>query len=339
MQWRQSSGGGSTVPVRLLMTKCQLENFKSSLLHEHFMYLPDMVEIPCARGQLNEIKKLEVDMWELKVKGTDLVGYTQRFQELALLCRRMFPEEADKIEKYVSGMPDVLYGNVMASKPQTMQEFPRLGELQSCSSRRRMDHSRCALITGLNKLNSEESLTTPLPRINDLLINFKGRVSTSRIDLKIGVYHQLRVREEEYSKNGIQNTSMVFTVDPRQDRIPQKGIGQLLRQTHGDVPSILSDKQEAAFSTIKAEFCSAPILALPEVAKILSHTAMRHQRLGAVLMRKKSWLKIQKDLRNLEWKKFRKPRADELFCLNGKELVPCYGDLRTVIMHESYKSK
>ncbi|GJT96137.1 putative reverse transcriptase domain-containing protein [Tanacetum coccineum] len=48
-----------------------------------------------------KIKKLEVELWELKVKGTDVMGYNQRFQELALLCGRMFPEESDKIEKYV----------------------------------------------------------------------------------------------------------------------------------------------------------------------------------------------------------------------------------------------
>ncbi|GKD60082.1 reverse transcriptase domain-containing protein [Tanacetum coccineum] len=49
----------------------------------------------------NEIKKLEIEIWDLKVKGIDLTSYTQRFQELALLCGRMFPEESDKIEKYV----------------------------------------------------------------------------------------------------------------------------------------------------------------------------------------------------------------------------------------------
>ncbi|GJV15933.1 putative reverse transcriptase domain-containing protein [Tanacetum coccineum] len=47
-----------------------------------------------------KIKKLEVELWELKVKGTDVIGYNQRFQELVLLCGRMFPEESDKIEKY-----------------------------------------------------------------------------------------------------------------------------------------------------------------------------------------------------------------------------------------------
>ncbi|GJT89653.1 hypothetical protein Tco_1078498 [Tanacetum coccineum] len=34
------------------------------------------------------------------VKGTDVVSYTQCFQELELMCGRMFPEESDEVEKY-----------------------------------------------------------------------------------------------------------------------------------------------------------------------------------------------------------------------------------------------
>ncbi|GJX76248.1 putative reverse transcriptase domain-containing protein [Tanacetum coccineum] len=70
----------------------------------------------------NEIKKIEAELWNLKVQGTDVVAYNQRFQELALLCDRMFPEETDKIERYVGGMPDLIYSSVVASKPKTMQE-------------------------------------------------------------------------------------------------------------------------------------------------------------------------------------------------------------------------
>nr|GEU84646.1 hypothetical protein [Tanacetum cinerariifolium] len=33
------------------------------------------------------------------------------------------------------------------------------------------------------------------------------------------------------------------------------------------------------------------------------------------------------------------PHADGTLCLNGRSWLPCYGDLRTVIMHESHKSK
>ncbi|GKE91765.1 reverse transcriptase domain-containing protein, partial [Tanacetum coccineum] len=69
-----------------------------------------------------EIKKLEAELWNLKVKGTDVIWYNQRFQELALLCVRMFPEESDKIKRYVGGLPDMIHGSVVASKPKTMQE-------------------------------------------------------------------------------------------------------------------------------------------------------------------------------------------------------------------------
>ncbi|GJV41609.1 reverse transcriptase domain-containing protein [Tanacetum coccineum] len=77
------------------------------------------ISVICPR---NEIKKLEIEIWDSKVKGTDLTSYTQRFQELALLCGRMFPEESDKIEKYVSSLPDMIHRSVMASKPKTMQD-------------------------------------------------------------------------------------------------------------------------------------------------------------------------------------------------------------------------
>ncbi|GJV20692.1 reverse transcriptase domain-containing protein [Tanacetum coccineum] len=70
----------------------------------------------------NEMKKLETELWNLKVKGTDVIGYNQRFQELALLCVRMFPEESEKIERYVGGLPGMIHGNIIASRPKTMQD-------------------------------------------------------------------------------------------------------------------------------------------------------------------------------------------------------------------------
>nr|GEZ70809.1 putative reverse transcriptase domain-containing protein [Tanacetum cinerariifolium] len=55
-----------------------------------------MTDKYCPRG---EIKKLETEIWELKTKGTDVIGYSRRFQELALMCDRTFPKESDRIEK------------------------------------------------------------------------------------------------------------------------------------------------------------------------------------------------------------------------------------------------
>nr|GEZ15798.1 reverse transcriptase domain-containing protein [Tanacetum cinerariifolium] len=69
-----------------------------------------------------EIKKLEIAIWNLKVKGTDVVSYTQRFQELALMCWRMFPEKFDEVEKYIDRLPDMIQGSEISSKPKTMQD-------------------------------------------------------------------------------------------------------------------------------------------------------------------------------------------------------------------------
>nr|GEX24590.1 hypothetical protein [Tanacetum cinerariifolium] len=44
------------------------------------------------------------------------------FQEVALMCERMFPEEAEKVERYIGGLPDMIHGSVKASKPQSIQE-------------------------------------------------------------------------------------------------------------------------------------------------------------------------------------------------------------------------
>nr|GEU76277.1 hypothetical protein [Tanacetum cinerariifolium] len=58
----------------------------------------------------------------VQVKGTDVVAYSQRFQELALMCDRTFLEEIDKVERYVDGLPDTIHSSVMATKPKTMQD-------------------------------------------------------------------------------------------------------------------------------------------------------------------------------------------------------------------------
>ncbi|GJQ99159.1 putative reverse transcriptase domain-containing protein [Tanacetum coccineum] len=56
----------------------------------------------------------------LKKKITD--KYCPRGEIKKLEAEKMFPEESDKIEKYVGGLPDMIHGSVMASKPKTMQD-------------------------------------------------------------------------------------------------------------------------------------------------------------------------------------------------------------------------
>nr|GEY01240.1 putative reverse transcriptase domain-containing protein [Tanacetum cinerariifolium] len=73
----------------------------------------------CPRG---EIKKLEVELWNLKVNDMDITSYTLRFQELTLLCEKIFPEESVEIERYVGGLPEMIRENVMSYEPKMMQK-------------------------------------------------------------------------------------------------------------------------------------------------------------------------------------------------------------------------
>ncbi|GJV70069.1 putative reverse transcriptase domain-containing protein [Tanacetum coccineum] len=98
----------------------------------------------------------------------------------------------------------------------------------------------------------------------------------------------------------------------------------MTKLTQKKVKFVWGDKQEAAFQLLKQKLCSAPILALLERSEdFIAYCDTSKMGLGAVLIQREK----------LE------PRADGTLCLNGRSWLPCYGDLRTVIMHESHKSK
>nr|GEX44211.1 hypothetical protein [Tanacetum cinerariifolium] len=52
----------------------------------------------------------------------DVSAYTERFQELTLICTKYVANETEKIDKYIDGIPDNIYGSVKASKPNTLDE-------------------------------------------------------------------------------------------------------------------------------------------------------------------------------------------------------------------------
>nr|GFC12703.1 hypothetical protein [Tanacetum cinerariifolium] len=82
-----------------------------------------ITEVYCPR---NEVQKMEVELWNLTVKGNDLTVYTQRFQELILLCTRMVPDEEDRVERFIGGLLDNIQGNVIAANPARLQDAIRI---------------------------------------------------------------------------------------------------------------------------------------------------------------------------------------------------------------------
>ncbi|GJR44474.1 putative reverse transcriptase domain-containing protein [Tanacetum coccineum] len=78
-----------------------------------------MTDKYCPQG---EIKKLEIEPWNLKVKGNDVPTYIERFQELTLICTKFVSNETEKVDKYISGLPDNIYGNVKSVRPKKLDE-------------------------------------------------------------------------------------------------------------------------------------------------------------------------------------------------------------------------
>nr|GFA04055.1 hypothetical protein [Tanacetum cinerariifolium] len=78
------------------------------------------------------------------------------------------------------------------------------------------------------------------------------------------------------------------------------------------------EKKENAFQLIKQKLCSALILALPEGSEdFVVYSDASHKGLGAVLMQ----------------------REKGIAYASRQSWLPCYGDLRSVIMNESHKSR
>nr|GEZ29199.1 putative reverse transcriptase domain-containing protein [Tanacetum cinerariifolium] len=82
-----------------------------------------MTEEFCPRSV---IQRMEQELYNLRMKGMDIDGYTNRFHELALLCLRMVEPEAVKVEQYLRGLTKSIRGDVTSSQPATINDAVRL---------------------------------------------------------------------------------------------------------------------------------------------------------------------------------------------------------------------
>nr|GEW59466.1 putative reverse transcriptase domain-containing protein [Tanacetum cinerariifolium] len=132
--------------------KCQPLNFKGIegvVDHTQWKCL-DVVKLPCRTVEHDVTCAMP---WKtLKQMMTD----KYYLRELALMCSRMFPKELDEVKKYVNGLPDMIQGSVMMSKPKKMQDAIEFAtEL--------MDQKICTMwhgpiLHGLGKRNRTENL-------------------------------------------------------------------------------------------------------------------------------------------------------------------------------------
>ncbi|XP_024964427.1 uncharacterized protein LOC112504718 [Cynara cardunculus var. scolymus] len=88
------------------------EEFKKLLKEEY-----------CPRS---EIQKLEAELWNHEMKGSDVDSYTARFHELAKLVPHLVSPKENQIDRYVWGLAPEIWGNVTSANPKTLQDAVNL---------------------------------------------------------------------------------------------------------------------------------------------------------------------------------------------------------------------
>nr|GEW37998.1 putative reverse transcriptase domain-containing protein [Tanacetum cinerariifolium] len=73
-----------------------------------------------------EVQRLEDELRHMKLRDMNIAAYTERFNELALLCPDAVPNEKKKVELYIKGFPEIIKGETTSSRPVTLDEAMRM---------------------------------------------------------------------------------------------------------------------------------------------------------------------------------------------------------------------
>ncbi|GJT85748.1 putative reverse transcriptase domain-containing protein [Tanacetum coccineum] len=211
----------------------------------------------------------------------------------------------------------------------------------------------------LNKLTVKNRY--PLPRIDDLFDQLQGSSVYSKIDLRSighvidseGIHVDLAkiesIKDWASPKSPTEIHQFLGLVGYYRRFI--KGFSKIAKPmtklTQKKVKFVWGDKQEAAFQLLKQKLCRERDQPLRVRALVMTiGLDLPKQILNAqTKARKPENIKKEdvggmlhenaKDPEKVRTEKL-EPRADGTLCFNGRSWLPCYGDLRTVIMHEMY---
>nr|GEZ17072.1 reverse transcriptase domain-containing protein [Tanacetum cinerariifolium] len=277
-------------------------------------------------------------------------NYTLRFQELTLLCGRLFLEESDEIERvqFLGHMIDSQGIQVDPTKiksvkdwasPKTPTEirhflglasyyrrfiegFLKIAKLMAKLTQKKVifdwgDKQEAAFQLLKQKLYSAPILALPkgaedFVAYYDASHKGSGAVLMQRENVISYASRQLKIHEKNYTTHDME-LGAVKELNMRQRRWLE----------------LLSDYDcEIRYHPGKANVV-ADALSRKERIKPLRVRALVVG--GMLIENSKDPEKFRKE--NLE------PRTDGTLCFNNRSWLPCFGDLRALIIHEAYKSK
>ncbi|GJV91260.1 putative reverse transcriptase domain-containing protein [Tanacetum coccineum] len=333
-----------------------------------------MTEVYCLR---NKIQKMETELWNLLVKNNDMATYTQRFQELTMMCTKWSSQERIGTGHYREGFVPKSRTKTVGAK----QEVPGCLDAKHMSRRSEGIHVDPAKIESIKDWESPKTLTEIhqfLGLANYYRRFIKGFSKTAKPmtkltqkSVKIGAVlmqkekviayasRQLKIHEKNYTTHDLELGAVVFAL--KMWRHYLYGTKCVVFTDHKSLQHILDQKELNMRQRRWLELLSDYDCELryhPRKANVVADALSRKSRpkplrVRALVMTIGLNLPVQilnaqvearkeenygtEDLcgmiKNLE------PRADETLCLKNRSWIPCFGDLRALIMHESHKSK
>ncbi|GJR82761.1 putative reverse transcriptase domain-containing protein [Tanacetum coccineum] len=352
----------------------------------------------CPNG---EIKKLEIEPWNLKVKGNDVTAYTQRFQELALMCTKFL---ADETQRLTSISVDFSITYMEMSYPTKIESIKDWASPKSATEIRQFlglagyyrrfieGFSKIAkLMTKLTQKNvkfdwgekgeaafqliKQKLCSAPILALPKGSKNFNVYCDASHKGLgavliqneKVIAYasRQLKIHEKNYITHDLELGAVVFAL--KMWRHYLYGTRCTVFTDHKSLQHILDQKElnmrQRRWLEFLSDYDCDIHYHLGKVNVVVDALSRKERykplRVRALVMTiglnlPRQILEAQTEalkpenltaedvggmLRQDLTKERLKPRADGTLCLNNRSWLPCYGDLRTLVMHESHKSK
>ncbi|GKB99164.1 putative reverse transcriptase domain-containing protein [Tanacetum coccineum] len=327
--------------------------------------------ISCTKAQKYLSKGCDVFLAHITTKESKDKSEEQRLEDVSIVrdFPKVFPEDLPGIPpaRQVEFQIDLVPGE-MKEMAKQLQELSNKGFIRPISSPwgapvlfvKKKDGSfrMCIDYRKLNKLTIKNRY--PLPRIDDLFDQLQGSSIYSKIDLRLG-YHQLRVREEDIPKTafrtryghyefqvmpfGLTNAPAVFmdlinwVYKPYLDKFVIVFIDDILiysknNEEHKEHLKLILEllKKEELVKPLRFRALVMTIgLNLPKQIREAQTEALKPENLTTE--------DVGGMLRQDLTKERLKPCADGTLCLKNRSWLSCYDDLRTLVMHESHKSK